>query len=128
MKLLTPFSVIKDAISDIKRTKKKTDCKKVVLWYNVFMSNEYDHPDFYKSPMGVVYEKKPKKTYPHLYAVFLLDSHNTSWFWIREDGTCYWQHSRKNLDDDIFIDADNLQMDLFGEPILSKEFIMKAIL
>ena len=128
MKLLTPFSVIKDAISDIKRTKKKTDCKKVVLWYNVFMSNEYDHPDFYKSPMGVVYEKKPKKTYPHLYAVFLLDSHNTSWFWIREDGTCYWQHSRKNLDDDIFIDADNLQMDLFGEPILSKDFIMKAIL
>ena len=128
MKLLTPFSVIKDAISDIKRTKKKTDCKKVVLWYNVFMNNEYDHPDFYKSPMGVVYEKKPKKTYPHLYAVFLLDSHNTSWFWIREDGTCYWQHSRKNLDDDIIIDADNLQMDLFGEPILSKEFIMKAIL
>ena len=34
----------------------------------------------------------------------------------------------KNLDDDIFIDADNLQMDLFGEPILSKDFIMKAIL
>ena len=92
------------------------------------MNNEYNHPDFYKTPNGVVYEKNPKITYPHLYRVFLLDSHNTSWFWIREDGTCYWQHSRKNLDDDIFEDADQLQMDLFGKPILTKEFIMKAIL
>ncbi len=91
-------------------------------------TSNYEHPNFYKSAMGVVYEKNPKKTYPHLYSVFLLDSHNTSWFWIREDGTCYWQHSRKNLDDDIFVDADNLQMDLFGKPVLSKEFIMKAIL
>ena len=127
MKLLTPFSVIKDAISDIKRTKKKTDCKKVVLWYNVFMNNEYNHPDFYKSPNGVVYEKNPKITYPHLYRVFLLDSHNTSWFWIREDGTCYWQHTRKDKDM-VTEDADELQMDLFGKPILTKEFIMKAIL
>ena len=92
------------------------------------MHYEDINENFYKSPMGVVYEKKPKITYPHLYAVFLLDSHNTSWFWIREDGTCYWQHSRKELDDDIFVDADNLQMDLFGKPTLTKKFIMKAIL
>jgi len=91
-------------------------------------TSEYQHPDFYKSANGVVYEKNQKITYPHLYAVFLLDSHNTSWFYIREDKTCYWQHSRKELDDDIFVDADNLQMDLFGKPVLSKEFIMKAIL
>ena len=90
-------------------------------------TSDYQHPNFYKSPMGVVYEKKPKITYPHLYAVFLLDSHNTSWFYIREDGTCYWEHTRKDKDK-VTVDADNLQMDLFGKPILSKEFIMKAIL
>ena len=91
------------------------------------MSNEYNHPDFYKSPMGVVYEKKPKITYPHLYAVFLLDSHNTSWFWIRKDRTCYWEHTRKDKDK-VTEEAEGLQLDLFGKPILSKEFIMKAIL
>ena len=90
-------------------------------------TSDYQHSDFYKSPMGVVYEKKPKKTYPHLYNVFLLDSHNTSWFWIREDGTCYWEHTRKDKDK-VTEDADQLQLDLFGKPILSKEFIMKAIL
>ena len=90
-------------------------------------TSNYEHPNFYKSPMGVVYEKKPKKTYPHLYGVFLLDSHNTSWFWIRKDGTCYWEHTRKDKDK-VTEDADNLQLDIFGEPILSKEFIMNAIL
>ena len=83
--------------------------------------------NFYRSALGTVYEKNPKKTYPHLYAVFLLDSHNTSWFYIREDKTCYWEHTRKDKDK-VTEDADNLQLDIFGEPILSKDFIMKAIL
>ena len=39
-----------------------------------------------------------KREYPHLYAVFLLDSHNTSYFYIREDNTYYWLHSRKDKD------------------------------
>ena len=89
-------------------------------------STNYEHPDFYKSPMGVVYEKNPKKTYPHLYGVFLLDSHNTSWFYIREDNTCYWEHTRKDKDK-VTTEADNLQLDLFGKPILSKDFIMTEI-
>ena len=63
-----------------------------------------------------------------LISVFLLDSHNTSYFWKREDGTYYWQHSRKELDDDLFVDADGLQLDMFGNPVLPKDFIMKAIL
>ena len=83
--------------------------------------------NFYRSALGTVYEKNPKKTYPHLYAVFLLDSHNTSWFYIREDKTCYWEHTRKDKDK-VTEDADNLQLNIFGEPILSKDFIMKAIL
>ena len=90
------------------------------------MDSEYNHPNFYKSPNGVVYEKNPKKTYPHLYAVILLDSHNTSWFWVREDKTCYWEHSRKGKDM-VTVEADNLQLDLFGEPILTKEFILRHI-
>ena len=88
--------------------------------------NEID-PRFYRLPGGTVVEKNPKKTYPHLYAVFLLDSHNTSWFYIRKDGTCYWEHTRKDKDK-VTEEADGLQMNIFGEPILSKEFIMKAIL
>ena len=68
-----------------------------------------------------------KRNYPHLYAVFLLDSHNTSYFYVREDHTYYWLHSRKGKDD-IEIDADNIQLDMFGKPNLSKEFIMKEIL
>ncbi len=63
-----------------------------------------------------------------LISVFLLDSHNTSYFWKREDNTYYWQHSRKELDDDLFVDADGVQLDLFGKPDLPKEFIMKEIL
>ena len=90
-------------------------------------TSNYEHPNFYKSAMGVVYEKKPKITYPHLYAVFLLDSHNTSWFWIREDKTCYLDNPHKDKDM-VTEDAEGLQLDLFGKPILSKEFIMKAIL
>ena len=68
-----------------------------------------------------------KREYPHLYAVFCLDSHNPSYFYIREDGTYYWLHCRKGKDD-IEVNADIIQMDMFGKPDLSKDFIMKAIL
>ena len=61
-------------------------------------------------------------------AMFTLDSHNTSYLYCREDGTYYWQHCRKEAEDDIFIDADQIQLDMFGDPYLSKDFIMKAIL
>ena len=61
-------------------------------------------------------------------ALFTLDSHNTSYLYCREDGTYYWQHCRKDAEDDIFIDADQIQLDMFGDPYLSKDFIMKAIL
>ena len=61
-------------------------------------------------------------------AMFTLDSHNTSYLYCREDGTYYWQHCRKDAEDDIFIDADQIQLDMFGDPYLSKDFIMKAIL
>ena len=91
------------------------------------MDSEYNHPDFYKvSADGPVYEKNPKKTYPHLYSVILLDSHNTSWFWVRKDGTCYWEHTRKDKDK-ITVEADGIQLDLFNEPILTKEFILRHI-
>ena len=61
-------------------------------------------------------------------AVFTLDSHNTSYLYRREDGSYYWQHCRKDAEDDIFVDADGLQLDLLGDPVLSKEWILKAIL
>ena len=61
-------------------------------------------------------------------AMFTLDSHNTSYLYRREDRTYYWQHCRKEAEDDIFIDADQIQLDMFGDPYLSKDFIMKAIL
>ena len=60
--------------------------------------------------------------------MFPLDSHNTSYLYRREDNTYYWQHCRKEAEDDQFVDADGLQLDLFGDIILNKEFIMKAIL
>ena len=56
-----------------------------------------------------------------------LDSHNTSYIWKREDGTYYWQHCRKDAEDDVFVDADGFQLEMFGNPVLSKDFIMKAI-
>ena len=82
--------------------------------------------NFYRTPLGTVVEKNPKKTYPHLYSVFLLSSHDTSWFWVREDGTCYWEHTRKDKEK-VTTEADHLQLDLFGKPVLSKEFIMEEI-
>ena len=66
-------------------------------------------------------------TYPSLLHVACLDSHNTSYFYKRADGTYYWLHSRKEKDD-LIVDADQIQLDMFGDPYLSKEFIMKAIL
>ena len=60
--------------------------------------------------------------------MFTIDSHNTSYLYRREDRTYYWQHCRKAAEDDFFVDVDELQSDMFGDPILSKEFIMKAIL
>ena len=69
-----------------------------------------------------------KIEYPHVIALFTLDSHNTSYFYKREDGTYYWHHCRKNKDD-VYVDADDIQLDLLGnDPILSTEYIMKAIL
>ena len=48
-------------------------------------------------------------------------------FFKREDGTYYWLHCRKDKDD-VYVDADELQLDLLGnDPILSTEYIMKAI-
>ncbi len=60
-------------------------------------------------------------------AMFTLDSHNTSYIYRREDGTYYWQHCRKEAEDDLFVDADGLQLELLGDPVLSKEFIFKSI-
>ena len=67
-----------------------------------------------------------KVTYPQVLHVICLDSHNTSFFYKRENGTYYWHHSRKDKDD-VFVDADQVQLDMFGDPYLSNEFIMKAI-
>ena len=77
--------------------------------------------------MGKEVKSNTKVTYPQVIHVICLDSHNTSFFYKRENGTYYWHHSRKNRDD-VFIDADQVQLDMFGDPYLSKEFIMKAIL
>ena len=62
-----------------------------------------------------------------LISVFCLDSHNTSYFYKRENGTYYWLHSRKNKDD-VYVDADMLQLDLLGDIILTNEQVMKEIL
>ena len=56
-----------------------------------------------------------------------LDSHNTSYYWKREDGTYYWQHCRKNAEDDIFVDANDFQLELFGTPHLSNEYLLREI-
>ena len=68
-----------------------------------------------------------KITYPQLLHVACLDSHNTSYFYKRENGTYYWLHARKNKDD-VCVDADMLQLDLLGDIILTNEQVMKEIL
>ena len=86
------------------------------------------NPNFYLSPQGVCYEKNPKPKYPQVVAVFLLSSHDTSWLYCRENGSYYWHHHRKEREEDLLIDANGLQLDLFGKPILTKKFIMDEIL
>ena len=61
-------------------------------------------------------------------AMFTIDSHNTSYLYRREDNTYYWQHCRKEAEDDLLVDADGLQLDLFGKPLLPIEWIRKEIL
>ena len=61
-------------------------------------------------------------------AMFTIDSHNTSYLYRREDNTYYWQHCRKEAEDDLFVDAHMLQLDLFGKPILKNEWILESIL
>ena len=68
-----------------------------------------------------------KVTYPCVLHVACIDSHNTSYFYKREDGTYYWLHARKNKDD-VCVDADMLQLDLLGDIILTNEQVMKEIL
>ena len=61
-------------------------------------------------------------------AMFTIDSHNTSYLYLREYNTYYWQHCRKEAEDDLFVDANGLQLDLFGKPILKNEWILESIL
>jgi len=78
--------------------------------------------------MGKLTKPDPNRkiTYPDLVSVFCLDSHNTSYFYKREDGTYYWLHSRKEKED-LIVDADGIQLDLLGDPILSNEWVLKEI-
>ena len=55
-----------------------------------------------------------------------LDSHNTSYFYRREDGTYYWQHCRKNAEDDVFVDANDFQLNCL-ELHLSNEYLLREI-
>jgi len=43
----------------------------------------------------------------------------------RLEDPCWQRH--QELDDDFFVDAEGLQLDMFGKPDLSKDFIMKSI-
>ena len=103
--------------------------------YDLFGSHGRDLPTPHGSGSRPMYgdmgkscapDPNKKREYPHLYAVFCLDSHNTSYLYIREDGTYYWLHCRKNKDD-LKVDADMLQLDMLGDIILSKEYIMKSL-
>ena len=64
-------------------------------------------------------------TYPCVIHVICLDSHNTSFFYKREDGTYYWLHCRKNKDD-VCVDADMLQLDMLGDVELTNDQILEA--
>ena len=64
-------------------------------------------------------------TDPSLLHVACLDSHNTSYFYKREDGTYYWLHARKNKDD-VEVDADQIQLDLLGDVELTNDQILEA--
>jgi len=64
-------------------------------------------------------------TDPSLLHVACIDSHNTSYFYKREDGTYYWLHARKNKDD-VEVDADQIQLDLLGDVELTNDQILEA--
>ena len=64
-------------------------------------------------------------TDPSLLHVACIDSHNTSYFYKREDGTYYWLHARKNKDD-LIVDADELQLDMLGDVELTNDQIREA--
>ena len=51
-----------------------------------------------------------KITYPQVLHVACIDSHNTSYFYKREDGTYYWLHARKNKDDVIAVSYTHLTL------------------
>jgi hypothetical protein len=57
--------------------------------------------------------------------VACIDSHNTSYFYKREDGTYYWLHARKNKDD-VIVDADGLQLEMLGDVELTNDQIREA--
>ena len=61
-------------------------------------------------------------------AMFPITSHDTSYLYRREDNTYYWQHCRKEAEDDLFVDANGLQLDMFGKPDLPIDWIRKEIL
>ena len=54
--------------------------------------------------------------------------HFLPYLYRREDNTYYWQHCRKEAEDDLFVDADGLQLDMLGDPVFSNEWILKSIL
>ena len=62
---------------------------------------------------------------PSLLHVACLDSHNTSYFYKREDGTYYWLHCRKNKDG-VEVDADRIQLDMLGDVELTNDQIREA--
>ena len=108
----------------------------MVKGYDLFGSHGRDLPTPHGSGARPMYgdmgkscrpDPNRKIEYPHVVALFTIDSHNTSYFFKREDGTYYWLHCRKGKDD-VYVDADEMQLDLLGnDPILSTEYIMKAL-
>tara|TARA_B100000214_G_scaffold98160_1_gene68364 strand:- start:256 stop:519 length:264 start_codon:yes stop_codon:yes gene_type:complete len=58
-----------------------------------------------------------------LISLFPITSHDTSYLWRKEDGSYYWQHAWKKAEDDIFVDVNNLQLDMFGTPHLSDDWV-----
>ena len=108
----------------------------MVKGYDLFGSHGRDLPTPHGSGKTPMYANMGKScrpdpnrkiTYPQLLHVACLDSHNTSYFYKRENGTYYWLHARKNKDD-VCVDADMLQLDLLGDIILTNEQVMKEIL
>ena len=55
------------------------------------------------------------------------DSHKQMTYIVEKMEQLLAQHCRKEAEDDLFVDADGLQLELLGDPVLSKEFIFKSI-